>query len=114
MNLRAPIILLAFTLASSLQAQCNNFSEGKDLYQLQLAIKTAKWSKAEIYHNIHKPNYTQPKSGYHPVSVLFLPKWSADNLPYFCRIEHNWAKHHHIPLKFRLGSVEYVDWLEGK
>jgi hypothetical protein len=45
----------------------------------------------------------------------FLPKWSAESLPFFCKIEHNWArKRGNIPLKFRLGSVEYVDWLEGK
>jgi hypothetical protein len=48
------------------------------------------------------------------MSPIFLPQWSAETLPFFCKIEHNWGKKSHIPLKFRLGSVEYVDWLEGK
>ena len=43
-----------------------------------------------------------------------LPRWSAENLPFFCRIEHDFAKKSAVPFKFRLGSVEYVDWLEGK
>lgn len=47
-------------------------------------------------------------------SILFLPKWSAENLPFFCKIEHRWGKESPVPIKFRLGSVEYVDWLEGK
>jgi hypothetical protein len=38
----------------------------------------------------------------------------AENLPFFCKIEHNWGKKLPMPFKFRLGSVEYVDWLEGK
>jgi hypothetical protein len=46
----------------------------------------------------------------HPV---MLP-WSAECLPFFCKIEHNMGLKSKVPMKFRLGSVEYVDWLEGK
>ena len=45
---------------------------------------------------------------------LRLPAWRAEALPFFCRIEHQWGKKMALPIKFRLGSVEYVDWLEGK
>lgn len=45
---------------------------------------------------------------------LLLPDWNADNLPFFCRIEHKWSKNKATAFKFRLGSVDYVDWLEGK
>ncbi|MCW5921327.1 MAG: hypothetical protein KIS77_03220 [Saprospiraceae bacterium] len=47
-------------------------------------------------------------------SPIFLPRWSAERLPFFCRIEHDVAKRGAVPFKFRLGSAEYVDWLEGK
>jgi hypothetical protein len=47
-------------------------------------------------------------------SPVFLPRWSSADLPVFCRIEHEVAKIMPIMIKFRLGSVEYVDWLEGK
>jgi hypothetical protein len=45
---------------------------------------------------------------------VFTKNNYADSLPFFCKIEHNWGKKLPMPLKFRLGSVEYVDWLEGK
>jgi hypothetical protein len=45
---------------------------------------------------------------------IALLRWSAKDLPFFCRIEHDLGKKTRIPFKFRLGSVEYVDWLEGK
>lgn len=40
--------------------------------------------------------------------------WNAEELPFFCRIEYRLGKTTAIPFKFRLGSVEYVDWLEQK
>lgn len=47
-------------------------------------------------------------------SAIFLPRWSAADLPVFCRIEHEIGRKMPVMVKFRLGSVEYVDWLEGK
>jgi hypothetical protein len=44
------------------------------------------------------------------VSLMF----SANSLPFFCKIEHTMAKGQKLPLKFRLGSVDYVDEMEGK
>ncbi len=47
--------------------------------------------------------------------VVLLPDNSASKLPFFCRLEHSQSTSGNgIPVKFRLGSVEYVDWLEGK
>ena len=47
--------------------------------------------------------------------VVLLPDNSAEKLPFFCRLEHiQSTSRSGIPVKFRLGSVEYVDWLEGK
>ncbi|MEQ1745645.1 MAG: hypothetical protein ABMA02_09475 [Saprospiraceae bacterium] len=43
-----------------------------------------------------------------------LCHWSADDLPFFCRVEYKIGLKTPVPIKFRLGSVEYVDWLEGK
>lgn len=36
------------------------------------------------------------------------------DLPVFCRVEVKIEKAVSFPVKFRLGSVEHVDWLEGK
>jgi hypothetical protein len=54
------------------------------------------------------------KSAETPKFRPFLPHWKAEELPFFCKIEHHWGKKMAVPIKFRLGSVEYVDWLEGK
>lgn len=43
-----------------------------------------------------------------------FPAWEPESLPFFCRVEHHWSKRLSFAFKFRLGSVEYVDWLEGK
>jgi len=43
-----------------------------------------------------------------------LPKWTPESLPFFCRVEHDCGKKLPFAFKFRLGSVEYVDRLEGK
>ena len=43
-----------------------------------------------------------------------LAQWKPADLPFFCRIEHQMGKKLPVQFKFRLGSVDYVDWLEGK
>ncbi|MEZ5058564.1 MAG: hypothetical protein R2879_16135 [Saprospiraceae bacterium] len=45
-----------------------------------------------------------------PIPVLF----QTCDLPVFCKVEVELEKTVSFPVKFRLGSVDYVDWLEGK
>jgi hypothetical protein len=47
-------------------------------------------------------------------SMMFVQTYSIQQLPFFCKIEAKLEKKIHLPIKFRLGEVEYVDWLEGK
>lgn len=35
-------------------------------------------------------------------------------MPFFCRIEEEYVKSNNLNLRFRLGSVDYVDYLEQK
>jgi hypothetical protein len=37
-----------------------------------------------------------------------------DKLAFFCKLEVKMEQQFHTPIKFRLGGVDYVDWLEGK
>lgn len=52
-------------------------------------------------------NYVSP-------SMLISPTFYLGNLAFFCRQEIKFEKATKIPLKFRLGSVQQVDYLEGK
>ena len=101
-------------------AQSCGFSFGKSLHELQLSIQeqaivpfstTSSEGRKTLFPEAFQPLSDSPR----PERGIFLPRWSAENLPFFCKIEHDWAKNEaRIPLKFRLGSVDYVDWLEGK
>ena len=47
-------------------------------------------------------------------SMLISPTFYSSNLAFFCRQEIKFEKITKVPLKFRLGSVQQVDYLEGK
>ncbi len=47
-------------------------------------------------------------------SMLVSPSFYCNNLAFFCKQELKFEKITKIPFKFRLGSVQYVDYLEGK
>ena len=50
-------------------------------------------------------------------SILFTPKVNLgkkSEMAFFCRIEDKIARNSKVNFKFRLGSVSYVDALEGK
>jgi hypothetical protein len=40
--------------------------------------------------------------------------FSVEALPFFCKIEYKMGLNKKLPIKFRLGDVQYVDELEGK
>lgn len=40
--------------------------------------------------------------------------WSYQDLAFFCRLEVKMEKAANIPIKFRLGEVQYVENMEGK
>jgi hypothetical protein len=47
-------------------------------------------------------------------SMLVSPTFYCNNLAFFCKKEIKIEKVTKIPFRFRLGSVQYVDYLEGK
>lgn len=42
------------------------------------------------------------------------PDYYIQNFGFFCKKELQFEKVTKVPFKFRLGSVQYCDWMEGK
>ena len=64
---------------------------------------------------IKKNTYSAPKVNNNvSPTMLVSPKFYSSNLAFFCRQEIKFEKTTKIPLKFRLGSMQQVDYLEGK
>lgn len=103
-----------FAPVAAIPAQTCGFSEGKSLTQLQAAVFARSFPDQVPHQALDLGKNVQLSDPTVPLHPVFLPRWTAETLPFFCKIEHDWAKKSRIPLKFRLGSVEYVDWLEGK
>lgn len=73
-------------------------------------------SKANAVKDFMKSYYAQPT--YLPGVILpknvISPNFYVKNLGFFCKQELKLEAVTGIPFKFRLGSVQYCDWMEGK
>jgi hypothetical protein len=56
------------------------------------------------FTHVNKPTVLQPVQ----------PNFYTLNFGFFCKQELHFEKQFHVPLIFRLGSVEYNNWLEQK
>lgn len=109
-------MVAGLVLLLSKTAESQSFSEGKNLFQLQQSTSGLTIPRRAEIALWQTPLIGQPTLNHQTerLSAVFLPRWSAEQLPFFCRVEHGFAQKSRVPFKFRLGSVEYVDWLEGK
>ncbi len=58
--------------------------------------------------------FQQPKLFISPFIRVLPQGFAVQHLPFFCDKEYKLEKWSKIPFRFRLGSVEYCDKMEGK
>ena len=85
------LLFIAFDLTGQVQLKSNSFSTAQQPPALQSFFV--------------KPAF----------QTLQMPKaYSYEHLAFFCKIEVQLEENLQLPLKFRLGSVDYVNYLEQK
>ncbi|MFZ4634881.1 MAG: hypothetical protein ACOYNO_11795 [Saprospiraceae bacterium] len=91
------------------------------LHVLGLSAQTSTWDAALTRYAAQKNRVDQKKmfvqvekTEKNLPGMRALPAWEAADLPLFCKIEHHMAQKSRIPVLFRLGSVDYVNFLEQK
>ena len=83
-----------------------NFAWGQSSFQLQ---------KKEASFNIDAlPLALNTNKKIIAPFMLITPYFYSEHLSFFCRQEIKFEKATKIPFKFRVGSVQYVDYLERK
>jgi hypothetical protein len=81
------------------------FSITSPKYQLTQALNVS-------YQRQNEPGI--PARSIYPPSTIIPSNDYVRHLGFFCRQEWSFEKKSHIPLRLRLGSLEYCDHLEGK
>lgn len=62
----------------------------------------------------YKPNCFSIRNSENSVKLVVPGNFYTKNLSFFCRQEIRFEAKTRFPLKFRLGTLAYCDWLEGK
>jgi len=91
---------------ANLSAQTMRRSSGPGFYPPPLHISRISWrmSTAEL-----------PVSAFTELRPVAQPKaWQYQDLALFCKLEVKMERAFRMPLRIRVGDVQYVDWLEGK
>jgi len=105
-SLQRTLLCGLFLLISfSIHAQISGKSIPELRREMNAIIPTFQYSKFLTSLSKYKPFHSQPT-----VPIIY----SYHNLALFCKIEVQLEKAVKLPIKFRLGEVEYVDRMEGK
>lgn len=115
-TLAACLVLLSLAFPCIAQERFENQTAmGKSIGELEAWLRSSPQQMAQNFELIKSKQAIH--SGIEAPPNLSSPEWSVlrqHEQAFFCRIEHQLSLKIQIPFKFRLGSVQYVDWLEGK
>ncbi len=89
---------------------------GKNSYELtQQRVEVVSFFPKKTFSKTSQKNIEKtPFSNINYVAPTQARYYCYDKLAFFCKLEVKMEQQFHTPIKFRLGSVDYVDWLEKK
>jgi len=99
----------------NLSAQNNYQISGKSLLELkqeQFAVPKLFFTDVQVLSL--SASTATPKNLTQKIQALSLSKTYWEELGFFCKMEIKMEQKARFPVKFRLGTVDYVDRLEGK
>ena len=110
------ILFLSVFIVISVSAQERLSLVGQSLHTLkhlnQLEQKARLFAIPSIQIHKSPEASTDKQQAFRSLSVPII--YSYEELAPFCKLEVKMEKVVKMPIKFRLGSVDYVDYLEGK
>lgn len=109
------LVVLSFPFSGEIFAQ-QKVVENFFNKTVHSAIKPGIWSTATRQLNaVLSSECKQASVSFFPATLQpVAASWYADQFSFICRQEWQFQKNTGIPLRVRLGSLEYVDRLEGK
>jgi hypothetical protein len=104
------------------QKKVEKFTLSKDFYRLKPAPEKALKHNTVLLYNknkftvpVKKEISASPFINFTPISYsLISPGFYTQHFGFFCKKELQMWKITKVPFKFRLGSVQQCDWMEGK
>ena len=117
------VVVLIFLFNGEIFAQEKNVEKKpiESVFRtLDPGFPKVKVSYVNYYRNMNTglivPGCGRPKAVTVPVLMVqkMVHSFDAKQLPFFCKYEYRFEKATSIPLRFRLGSMEYTDYIEGK
>jgi hypothetical protein len=112
-NLSFIVALVLMLFSGSVKSQMQTTKFG---YAGSINISAKKFTPLNWPNNFELINTLPNAKNYLPDFYIELRKenYNTQTLPFFCQKEWQFEKSTHIPLKFRLGSIDYCNMLEGK
>ena len=104
------LLLLIFVLFICTVGQSQTVGVSLKSIKLPPPYLPRKKEKLRIKTDYNIDNQQIVKNKPRPIPSIF----SVETLPFFCKIEYKMGLNNKLPIKFRLGDVQYMDELEGK
>ena len=87
-------------------------------YGFEFTMQKLEWNRT--YGGVLSENYYQPKLFFKRTlvkqdkSIMFTVKKLESDLGFFCRLDQSFDSNMKVPLRLRLGTLDYVNKYEGK